>query len=126
MSRRCDIRQQTQKRRGKQQKIDCKLSYQDECYSAMAQCFIFSPSFQSFRVFRDECYLQMMNTLAGENDFKTLSISHLKVRVNTEYNAFANAAKTEVTEHYEECHKNRFSQFAHDGATLKKQINLLT
>ena len=75
-------------------------------------------------MFRDEYYLQMMNTVAGENDFTTLTISHFKVCANAECNAFVNAAKKVVIEHHEEVHKNRFSQFTHDEETLKTRISI--
>ena len=96
---------------GTQQKMDSKLSHQGKCYSAIAQCFIYSSSFPSFGMFRDEHYLQMMNTVARENAFKISSIYHLKVHVNAEYNAFTNATKKAVTEHYEEGHKMLFFIF---------------
>ena len=78
---------------GTKRKMDFELSYQDNYFSAMAQCFIHSPSFLQFRTFRDENYLQMMNSIVEANGFTTLIISHLKVHVNTEHNAFMNAAK---------------------------------
>ena len=73
--------------------MDFKLSNQDECYNAMAQCFIHSSACLPFRTFRDDSCLQMMNTVAGENDLQTLTIPYLKSFLNAECNTFANAAK---------------------------------
>ena len=47
-----------------------------------------SPVCPPFRTFRDDSYLQMMNAVAGSNDFQTLKINHLKARVNAEHNNF--------------------------------------
>ena len=56
--------------------------------------FYFPPLCPPFRTFRDDSYLQLMNIVAGSNDFQTLTINHLKARVNTEHKTFVEAAKT--------------------------------
>ena len=76
-----------------QQKMHSKLSYQDRCYSPMTNYFIFSLACPPFVTFRDDSYSQIMNTVAGVNTFKKLSIPHLKVHLNSECNAFKKAAK---------------------------------
>ena len=76
-----------------QLKMQSKLTYQDRCYSAIAQCFMFSPAHPLFRTFREDSHLQMMNTVDGLNDVKTLTINHLKAHVNAEWNAFFKASK---------------------------------
>ena len=40
-----------------------------------------------------------MNLVAGENDFQTLTINHLKACVNAECNAFVKAAKNIVMDY---------------------------
>ena len=44
----------TKRKRGVQQKIASKLSYEDRCFSAQDYFFIYSPSCPSFRTFVDE------------------------------------------------------------------------
>ena len=78
---------------GLQQKMTSKLSYQDRCFSAMANYFICSSAHPQFRTFRDESHLKIMNTVAGVKYFKTLTITHLKMHLNAELDAFKKAAK---------------------------------
>ena len=59
----------------------------------MANYFICSLGCPPFRTFRDELYLQMMSTVARANDFKKLTILHLKTCVNAEHNTLKKAAK---------------------------------
>ena len=54
---------------GMHQNIHSKLSYEDRCYSAMANYFICSSECLLFRTFRDDSCSQMMNTVAGANGF---------------------------------------------------------
>ena len=55
---------------GMQQKNPSKLSYQDRWFSAMANDFICSLAYPTFRNFRDIPFSQMMNDIAGENILK--------------------------------------------------------
>ena len=54
---------------GMQQKIPSKLSYHDRCFSSIANCFICSSSYSRLNTFRDESFLQIMSTIAGDNEF---------------------------------------------------------
>ena len=49
----------------------------------------------------------MMNTVAGSNEFQTLTINHLKAHANAEC-TFIKAARNIVMDHYEEAHQNNF------------------
>ena len=40
------------------------------------------------KTFQDDSCLKMMNAVAGENDVQTLTITHLKMHLNAEHNAF--------------------------------------
>ena len=62
-----------------------------------------------------------MNDVAGENEFKSLTIPHLKTCLNVEYDAFKKAARQVVLDHYEEENENSFCQFTHDGAALRNK-----
>ena len=84
----------------------------------MAHFFIFSSSCPPFNTFRDDAFLQMMNDVSGENEFKPLTIPHLKIFLNAEHNTFKKASRQEVLDHHEEANENQFCQFTHDGATL--------
>ena len=101
-----------------QQKLPSRLSYQGTFFSSMAHLFICSSSHPPFNVFRDEIFLQMINYVAGEKDFKSLTIIHLKIHVNTEWNTFKKSSRQEVLDHHEKANKKQFCQFAHDVATL--------
>ena len=101
--------------------MNCALSYRDECFAAMAQCFVCAPSFRSVTMFRDEHCANMMKTAAGENEFSTLTIPNLKTRVSTEHGALMKAIKKVVLEKYEEGHRNCFCQFVRGRDTLKKK-----
>ena len=59
----------TKRKRGVQQKIASKLSYKDRCFSSQDHFFIHLLSYPTFRAFRDESFLQMMNTVAGGMNF---------------------------------------------------------
>ena len=59
----------------------------------MVQHFVCSPSFPSFRMFRDDYCMDAMKTLAGANKFSTLSILDLKIHANAENNALMIAIK---------------------------------
>ena len=72
---------------GNQQKMNWTLSRQDECFSTMAQCFMHSPSFLSIRMLRDDYCVNAMKTVAGANEFSTLTIPNFKIYVNAEHNA---------------------------------------
>ena len=87
----------------------------------MAQCFIHAPSFSSFRMLRDEHHMSIMETVAEENEYSTLTIPNLKFYVNTEHSTLMKAIKKVVLENYEKGHHDRFCQFAHDRATLKNK-----
>ena len=50
---------------GMQQKIPSKLSYQDRCFSSMANYCICSSAYPRFRTNRDESCFQMMSTVTG-------------------------------------------------------------
>ena len=69
-------------------------------------------------MFRDESYLKMMNAVAGDKKFRTLTITHLKTHLNAECNAFKKASRKVLIEHYEEGNENGFGQFTYDGAAL--------
>ena len=73
---------------GMQQKIPSKFSYQDMFFSSMANYFIYSSAYPPFNTFGDESYFQMMNAVAGDKDFKSLTIPHLKIYPNAEHNTF--------------------------------------
>ena len=60
----------------------------------------------------------MKNSVAGENEFKSLTIPHLKMCLNAEHDTFKKAARQSALDHYEEVNENRFCQFMYDGATL--------
>ena len=68
----------TKYKRGLQQQIASKISCKDRCFSAQARFFIHSPSYPSFRTFRDKSFSQMMSTVSGGNEFSSLIIPHLK------------------------------------------------
>ena len=50
----------------------------------------------------------MMSAVAGEKEFKSLTITHLKTCLNAEHNVFKKAARKAVLDHYEEVNENRF------------------
>ena len=109
---------QTKCKRGPvQQKLPSKLSYQGKCYSFIAHFFIYSSSNSPFNAFRDEKFLQMMNSVSVENDFKPLTITHLKTHLNAKNNAFKKASHQEVLDYQEEYNENQFCQCAHYGNT---------
>ena len=58
------------KRGGRQKKLPSKLNHQDRHFSLMAHFFIYLSSYPTFNTFRDKSFLQMMNDVAGENEFK--------------------------------------------------------
>ena len=89
----------------------------------MAHFFIFSSSCPPFNTFRDDAFLQMMNDVSGENEFKPLTIPHLKIFLNAEHNTFKKASRQEVLDHHEEANQNQFCQFPHDGTTLLNECN---
>ena len=59
----------------------------------MAQWFAHAPLFPSFRNFGNEFFMNMMKTVAGENEFSTLKIENLKAHVNAEHNALMKSLK---------------------------------
>ena len=59
-----------------------------------------------------------MNAVAGENEFKSLTIPHLKTCLNAEYDTFKKATLPAVLDHHEEENKNLFYQLMHDSAKL--------
>ena len=65
----------------------------------MAQWFMHAPSFPSFRTFGNECFMNMMKTVAEENEFSTLIIANLKACLNAEYNTLIKSIKQVVLEH---------------------------
>ena len=91
---------------------------EDKCYSSMSHFFICSSSCPPFNAFREDRFLQMMNAVSVENDFKPLTISHLKICLNAEHNTFEKSARQAALDHHEEANEYQFYQFAHDGATL--------
>ena len=84
----------------------------------MDHFLIVSSSHPSFNAFRDDAFLQMMNDVAGDIDFKPLTIPHLKICVNAEHDAFKKSTRQAALDHQEEANENLFCQFVHDGATL--------
>ena len=63
-------------------------------------------------------FLQMMSTVSGENEFKPLTIMHLKTCFNTDHKTLKKAARQEAPDHYEKANENIFCQLTHDGDTL--------
>ena len=59
-----------------------------------------------------------MNAIAEENEFKSLTITHLKTYLAAKCNTFKKDTRQEALDHYEEVNKNSFCRFAHDGAAL--------
>ena len=78
---------------GTNKKINRTLSHQGKCFATMAQRLVHALSFPSFRMFRDECCMSMMKTVAGEDEFSTLTIPNLKTHVDAECNALMKAIK---------------------------------
>ena len=68
----------------------------------MAHLFICSSSYPPFNTFRDESFLQMMSTIAGENEFKLLTIPHLKMYLNAKHDTLKKASRQAVLDHCEE------------------------
>ena len=58
----------------------------------------------------------MMNTIAEENDFKSLTIPNLKIYLNEEHDPFKKDARQAALDHYEEANKNQFYPFSYDGS----------
>ena len=85
--------QSKRKRGGTQQKLRSKLIYQHRCFSSMSHFFIGSSSYPPFDEFRDESFLQMMNSVSGETGFKSLTIQHLKTCSNSELNTFKKGSR---------------------------------
>ena len=104
--------------RGVQQKIASKLSYKYRHFSSQAHFFIHSPSYQTFRTFRDESLVANDEHCYWGNEFASLKIPHLNAYLNSEHRAFKKMVKQEVLDHYEEANQNCFCQFVHDGTTL--------
>ena len=65
----------------------------------MAYFFIHSLSCPPFNSFRDESFLQMMIIVAGENEFKSPTITRLKTCLNAEHDAFEKASRQAVLGH---------------------------
>ena len=59
-----------------------------------------------------------MSTVAGENEFASLILPHVKTYSNAEHRTFKKNSKQEVLDHHEEMNQNVFCQFVRDGATL--------
>ena len=87
----------------------------------MANYFIFLSSYPPFNASRDESFLKMMYSVAGENDLKSLKIPQLKMCLNDEHNLLNKETRQEVLDHYEDANENSFCQFAHYSATLLKK-----
>ena len=56
-----------------------------------------------------------MNAVSGGNEFKPLTIPHLKMCLNSECNTFKKSARKAVLDHHEESSLNQFFQFIHDN-----------
>ena len=85
-----------------------KLSYQDRHFSSIANYFICSSSYPPFNKMWYESFLQMMSTISGKNKFNSLTIPHLKKKLNAEHDTFEKAARKVVLDHYEEANENSF------------------
>ena len=70
--------------------------------------FIHSSSHPLFNAFRDDVFLQMMNAVTGENEFKPLTIPYLKKSLNAEHSTFKKAARQAELDHHEEANENQF------------------
>ena len=55
-----------------------------------------------FNTFIDETFLQMMNSVAGEKDFKPLTITHLKTHLNGEHKTLKKHARQAALDYHEE------------------------
>ena len=84
-----------------QQTMSIGLTYQNRSFCAMSNYFTHASSCPSFRTFRDPYFMTMMKTVAGINDFSTLTIERLTFCVNVEHQALTKATKKVVMEHYE-------------------------
>ena len=62
-----------------------------------------------------------MQTVAGANDFSTLTIERLTAHVKAEHEMLKQGMKKVAMDHCEEGYRNQFCQFAHDGVTLKNK-----
>ena len=65
--------------------MDIGLTYQNRSFCAMSNYFLHTPSYPSFRNVLDPHFINMMQTVAGVNNFVTLTIEHLTVHVNAEH-----------------------------------------
>ena len=89
--------QNERKRGGVQQKLPSKLSCQDRHHSSMAYHLIFLSEYPPFNTFIDELFLKMMSAITGENDFKSLTIPHLKMCMTTECSMFKKIGSSSIT-----------------------------
>ena len=71
-----------------QQKLLSSLCCQDECFSAIANCFRHYSSYLRFEKNRSDPLMRMAHAVAAENEIETLTMPHLKMFVNDEWNAF--------------------------------------
>ena len=61
----------------------------------------------------------MTHTVVGENKIRTLTIPHVKMFINAEWNAFVKFIQKESHGHHAEASFNEFCQFINDSCALK-------
>ena len=72
----------------------------------MSNCFLHASSCPSFRTFRDLYFTNVMQAVAGVNDFSTLTIERLTAHVKAEHEALKQGMQKIVMDHYEEGDRN--------------------
>ena len=78
------------------QKLPSALSHQDKCLSAIANYFLCFTSFPAFEIFRSGPFTQMTHDISGEKEIRVLTIKHLKMLVNKEWNTFIKKSERSV------------------------------
>ena len=94
------------------------LSHQDKCFSAMAKWFLCCTSQTVLEIFRNDPFMKIIHAVSGDKAKRTLTIPHLKIFINTEWNAFIKFVQKEVHGHHAESMFNQFCQSVHDGCAL--------
>ena len=93
----------------------------------MVNYFLYCSSYPPFETFKIYPLIQTIRTVAVENEIKTLTIPHLKMFINVEWNVFVKFLQKELHDRRVEASFNDIRQFINDGFTLKmkRSIKLL-
>ena len=72
-------------------------------------------------MFRSDPLTQMIDAVAGDKEIRTLTMHHLKMFINAEWNTFVKFARKELHDHHADASFNVFFQFINDGCALKNK-----